>query len=140
MDDKYNLDRFVEAQRYSFDAALQELRNGRKTSHWMWFIFPQLKGLGRSYNSNYYGLASIDEARAYLAHPVLNERLRKVCNAILELETSDARSVFGGIDSHKLLSSMTIFDIVSPNDIFADVIAKFYRDRKDNRTLELIQN
>ncbi|MCM1139086.1 MAG: DUF1810 domain-containing protein [Muribaculum sp.] len=139
MEDKFNLTRFIEAQSYSYDNALCELKNGRKTSHWMWYIFPQLRGLGRSYNSNYYGLSGKDEALAYLENPILSERLRTVCTAILGLDTSDARSVFGGIDSHKLRSSMTIFDLVSPDDVFASVLDKYFDGRRDRRTMCLIE-
>lgn len=135
MDDKHNLNRFIQAQTFSYKSALQELRNGKKTSHWIWYIFPQLKRLGRSYNSTYYGLSGTDEAQAYLNHPVLNARLREVCEVILGLETSDAQSVFGGIDSQKLRSSMTLFDAVSPNDIFAAVLDKYYGGKKDHRTI-----
>lgn len=106
----------------------------------MWYIFPQLKGLGHSYNSNYYGLSGKDETIAYLGNTILSERLRNVCNAILGLETSDARSIFGGIDSHKLRSSMTLFDLVSPNDVFASVLGKYFDGHKDRRTIELIKN
>lgn len=105
----------------------------------MWYIFPQLRGLGRSYNSNYYGLSGKDEAIAYLENPILSERLRTVCAAILGLDTSDARSVFGGIDSHKLRSSMTIFDLVSPDDVFASVLDKYFDGRRDRRTISLIE-
>lgn len=106
----------------------------------MWYIFPQLKGLGHSYNSKYYGLSGKDETIAYLGNTILSERLRNVCNAILGLETSDASSVFGGIDSHKLRSSMTIFDLVSPNDVFAFVLDKYFDGRRDRRSIELIKN
>lgn len=138
MDYKYNLIRFLEAQEGIFPIALKELQEGRKTSHWMWYIFPQLKGLGHSNNSNFYGLSGRDEAIAYLENPILSERLRKVCETILGLETSDARSVFGGIDSHKLRSSMTLFDMVSPNGVFAAVLDKFYGGRRDRRTMSII--
>lgn len=126
MEDKFNLSRFIEAQLYSYDNALRELQRGKKTSHWMWYIFPQLRGLGRSYYSNFYGLSGKDEAISYLEHPILSERLKNVCDAILGLDTSDARSVFGGIDSHKLRSSMTLFDIAAPYDLFAAVLDKFF--------------
>ena len=140
MEDKFNLSRFIEAQLYSYDNALRELQRGRKTSHWMWYIFPQLRGLGRSYYSNFYGLSGKDEAISYLEYPILSERLKNVCDAVLGLDTSDARSVFGGIDSHKLCSSMTLFDIVAPYDLFAAVLDKFFDGRRDRRTIELIKN
>lgn len=140
MNDRINLNRFIEAQQYSYENAERELKNGRKQSHWMWYIFPQLRGLGRSYNSTFYGLSGKDEAIAYLEHPILSERLRNVCKAILGLDTSDARSVFGGIDSSKLRSSMTLFDMVAPDDLFAAVLDKYYDGHRDRRTIELIGN
>ena len=139
MNENYNLKRFIEAQEGVYPVALRELREGRKRSHWMWYIFPQLKHLGHSYNAKYYGLSGVDEAAAYLAEPVLGQRLREVTTAILNLPTNDAYEVFGGIDGMKLRSSMTLFDIVSPNDIFARVLDKYFNGQRDHRTLTLIQ-
>lgn len=136
MNENYNLKRFIEAQEGVYPV---ELREGRKRSHWMWYIFPQLKHLGHSYNAKYYGLSSVDEAAAYLANHVLGQRLREVSDVIFNLPTDDAREVFGGIDSLKLRSSMTLFDIVSPNDIFARVLDKYFNGQRDNRTLTIIQ-
>lgn len=110
--DPYNLHRFIEAQEGVYPQALEELQDGRKRSHWMWYIFPQLAGLGRSYNSNYYGISGLKEAKSYLEHPVLGPRLREVSETILSLPTDNAAEVFGGIDSMKLRSSMTLFDLV----------------------------
>lgn len=138
MDDKYNLNRFIEAQASDYPAALAELRAGRKRSHWMWYIFPQHRRLGMSYNSKYYGISGTDEATAYLAHPVLGPRLREVSETLLNLPTDDAAEVFGGIDSRKLKSSMTLFDLVSPDDVFARVLDKYFRSRRDPRTLALL--
>ncbi len=129
----------MEAQNNVYPMALRELQEGQKRSHWMWYIFPQLKHLGRSYNSKFYGLSGIEEATAYLAHPMLGQRLREVSMAILNLPTDDAFEVFGGIDSHKLRSSMTLFDIVSPEDVFARVLNKYFNGRKDNRTIAIIK-
>lgn len=137
--DKYNLRRFAEAQEFSYSAALEELRRGRKRSHWMWYVFPQLRGLGFSYNSDYYGISGIGEAEAYLLDPVLGPRLREVCEAILALPTDSAAEVFGGIDSRKLRSSMTLFDLVAPDDVFARVLAKYFAARRDPRTLSLLK-
>ena len=137
--DKYNLIRFIEAQNGVYPIALRELQEGRKRSHWMWYIFPQLKHLGHSYNSKFYGLSGKDEATAYLAEPVLNQRLREVSDVIFNLPTNDACEVFGGIDCMKLRSSMTLFDIVSPNDIFARILDKYFNGQRDNRTLTIIQ-
>lgn len=137
MEDIYNLNRFVQAQEHAYAVALQELKEGRKRSHWIWYIFPQMRVLGRSYNSNYYGLTGVGEARAYLEHEILGPRLREVCETILELETDDPRSVFGGIDSVKLRSSLTLFDLVQPDDIFAALLQKYFDGHRDHRTLRL---
>lgn len=137
--DRFNLGRFLKAQDGVYPIALGELQDGRKRSHWMWYIFPQLKHLGFSYNSKYYGIGGADEARAYLENPVLAGRLRVVAEAILALPTDDAVEVFGGIDSHKLRSSMTLFDAVAPGDVFARVLDKFFAGRRDGRTLSILQ-
>lgn len=136
--EKFELSRFVEAQRDVYAVALRELRDGCKRSHWMWYVFPQLRGLGRSYNANFYGISGRQEAAAYLADGLLGGRLREVCETVLQLPTCDAREVFGGIDSVKLCSSMTLFDAVSPDDVFARVLEKYYNGRRDNRTLRLL--
>ena len=136
----YNLERFVEAQQYAYPIALRELQEGRKQSHWMWYIFPQLKHLGHSHNAKFYGISGIEEARAYLEHPVLGSRIREVSEAILNLTGNDAVAVFGGIDSRKLRSSMTLFDIVAPNDIFADVLEKYFDGHRDKRTIGILKN
>lgn len=135
----HNLERFLLPQNRIYQVALKELQEGRKRSHWMWYIFPQLKGLGHSYNSNYYGVSGTEEASEYLGDPILGQRLREVSNAILNLATDDAVEIFGDIDSYKLRSSMTLFDIVSPNDIFARVLDKYFNGQRDNRTLTIIQ-
>ena len=136
--DKYNLTRFIEAQEGMYPIALKELRQGRKRSHWMWYVFPQLKGLGHSFNSQFYGISGLEEAAAYLADPVLNRRLREAAMAILNLPGDYAREVFGDIDSRKLLSSMTLFDAASPGDVFARVLEKYFNSRRDRKTLELL--
>lgn len=135
--DKYNLERFIQAQETSHRYAIKELQEGHKRSHWIWYIFPQLKGLGRSYNSKFYGLSGLEEASAYLEHPILNHRLREVCESILALKTDNAKEIFGGIDSRKLKSSMTLFDLVSPNDIFAQVLKKYFQNKRCERTISL---
>lgn len=137
--DKYNLNRFIEAQDRVYHIALKELQEGRKRSHWMWYIFPQLKHLGYSYNSKFYGISGIEEATAYLEHPILGQRLREASMTILNLPTEDAIEVFGDIDSHKLRSSMTLFDIVSPKDEFARVLNKYFNGHKDSRTITMIK-
>ncbi|MDE5856796.1 MAG: DUF1810 domain-containing protein [Muribaculaceae bacterium] len=135
----FNLVRFVEAQNGVYPIALKELQEGRKRSHWMWYIFPQLKHLGYSYNAKYYGVSGIAEATAFLQHPILGLRLRVVSETILGLPSNNARSIFGDIDSLKLRSSMTLFDIASPNDIFAQVIDKYFNGQSDNRTISIIK-
>lgn len=134
----YNLGRFVEAQEGAYATALRELQEGRKQSHWIWYIFPQLKHLGYSRNSKFYGISGTEEAAAYLENPVLSQRLREVSNVILNLATDDAVKVLGEIDSHKLKSSMTLFDLVSPNDIFAQVLDKYFNGQRDNCTFNII--
>ncbi len=134
-----DLDRFVRAQDQggTYDRALAELRAGRKTSHWMWFVFPQVAGLGRSDMARAYAISGADEARAYLDHPVLGERLRECCRALLDLETDDAGRVLGGIDAMKLRSSMTLFARADPDEqLFADVLEKFFGGEADAATDE----
>ena len=132
----YNLNRFVEAQEFAgvYDFALEEITRGRKRSHWMWYIFPQVKGLGHSYNSQYYGLDGIGEAMAYLEVDVLKARLRVITQALLIHRGKRIEDIMGGIDAAKLRSSMTIFDMVSPNDIYAEVLEAFYGGIRCNRT------
>ena len=134
-EDKYNLTRFLTAQEKMYNVALKELKEGYKQSHWMWYIFPQLKHLGCSYLSTFYGISGREEAIAFLQNPILSQRLREVSEAILQLTICDATSIFGRIDSRKLMSSMTLFDAVSPDDIFALVIEKFYQGKRDRRTV-----
>ena len=125
MADPFNLDRFIAAQAGGvYEQALAELRAGRKHSHWMWFIFPQHRDLGRSETAKYYGLSGIDEAQAYAAHPLLGERLRIYCHAILpHLATDNAESILGAVDALKLKSSMEIFAEAMPDEpLFTDVL------------------
>ena len=124
----YNLDRFLEAQERDYPIALKEMQEGRKVSHWIWYIFPQKKGLGHSYNSQFYGLDGIGEAQAYLAHPILGERLRTISRALLTHSGKrDIEQIMGShIDVIKLQSSMNLFNKVSPNDVFKDVLEAYY--------------
>lgn len=133
-----NIERFLKAQERIYTIALQELHEGRKRSHWMWYIFPQLKGLGHSYNSKFYGISGPEEASEYLEDPILGQRLREISNVILNIATDEAVAVFGGIDSRKLKSSMTLFDLVSPNDIFARVLDKYFNGQRDRSTIVLL--
>lgn len=135
----YNLNRFIEAQSDAYGTAYSEICAGRKRSHWMWYIFPQLKGLGRSATSEYYGIDGISEAKEYLAHPVLRNRLIEITQALIRLDTNDAHRIFGTPDDMKLRSCMTLFDIVSPNDIFNDVLTKFFDGDKDCKTLKQLE-
>lgn len=134
-----DLSRFIEAQEYTYPAALAEIKGGRKQSHWMWFIFPQMRGLGRSETAEYYGIESYSEARAYLDHPVLGKNLIEISAALLPLAETDARVVFGSPDDMKLRSCMTLFHNVDPdNPVFADVLEKFFQGKEDARTLRLL--
>ena len=136
-----DLERFVQAQddHDTYDHALAELRAGRKTSHWMWFVFPQVAGLGRTPTSQRYAVADLDEARAYLAHDVLGPRLRECCRALLDLEGVSAEQVLGGTDAMKLRSSMTLFALADPDDpVYADVLERYYGGERDERTVALL--
>ncbi len=135
----YNLERFVEAQDRMYRAALNEIRAGRKVSHWIWFVFPQLKELGFSSTARYYGIADLAEAQAYLAHPLLRARLIEISQALLALDDSDPSSVMGYPDDLKLRSSMTLFEAADPaTDVFAQVLEKFYAGKRDEKTLAFL--
>jgi len=134
-----DLGRFVEAQAEAWPAALAELKAGRKQSHWMWFIFPQLAGLGSSPMAVHYAIASADEARAYLADPLLGGRLREGVAAMLAHEGESAEAILGGIDALKLRSSLTLFEAVAEAPgFFAEALEVFYAGVRDERTLELL--
>ena len=141
MQHAYDLERFVEAQDSSgtYERALAELRAGRKTGHWMWFVFPQIAGLGMSLTSQRYAIASLDEAKAYLAHPVLGPRLLVCARTLTELSSHDAFEMFGGIDEMKLRSSMTLFARAAPDvDVFGRVLEQYFDGVADSRTDELL--
>ena len=135
----YNLSRFTEAHRNDFDRALHEIRHGQKRTHWMWYIFPQIRGLGRSSTANYYSIADIEEAKAFLQDPYLGGNLREICEALMGLKETNASWIFGYPDDLKLHSSMTLFSCASdgPN-IFDQVLEKFFAGEKDRLTLELL--
>jgi uncharacterized protein (DUF1810 family) len=137
-EDIYNLARFHEAQNRAYQTALYEIREGYKWSHWMWFIFPQIKGLGQSYASRFYAISSVDEAKAYLEDVVLGYRLREISAELLKHSGKNIDSILGGIDSMKLKSSMTLFDAVSPDDVFAEVLNAFFDGERDRNTLAKI--
>jgi len=138
--DPFDLDRFVRAQDGVHEVALAELRRGRKSSHWMWFVFPQLAGLGRSATAERYALTGPDEARAYLAHPVLSSRLREVTDAAATAPASNVEALMGGIDALKLRSSMTLFAAVAPDPApFRAVLERWWDGAEDERTLALLR-
>jgi len=133
------LDRFISAQATSYAEALSEIRAGRKRSHWMWFIFPQMKGLGSSSNASYYGIEGLAEATAYLQHPTLGNRLIEISRALLALPGNNATTVMGSPDDMKLRSSMTLFSQVEGADaVFEQVLDKYFDGKKDARTLALL--
>ena len=133
----FDLDRFVQAQAGTYESALRELRDGRKTGHWIWFIFPQVAGLGRSEVSRFYAIESLGEAQAYLAHPVLGPRLRECAAALLSVPGRTAERILGGIDALKVRSSMTLFHRAAPDEpIFRQVLDRFYGGVEDELTIE----
>ena len=139
MRDLHDLERFVDAQEGVYQRALGELRNGHKTSHWMWFVFPQIAGLGFSAMSEQYAIRSLAEARAYLAHPVLGPRLRECAQTVADSESTRADELFGGIDAIKLRSSMTLFANAAPDDsVFTRVLQRFFDGVPDANTLALL--
>ena len=134
-----NLSRFVEAQKGAYETALAEVKNGWKTSHWMWFIFPQVRGLGFSDTAKFYAIKDLAEAAQYLGHPVLGARLVEISAALLDLGTTDPVKIFGHTDSMKLKSSMTLFSLPKNRDpVFQKVLNKFFGGAKDERTLQLV--
>jgi uncharacterized protein (DUF1810 family) len=135
----WDLQRFVDAQEHVIDGALHELRAGRKTGHWIWFVFPQVAGLGHSELSRYYAIGSLDEAREYLAHPELGSRLRECAAALLAVESRTAEQVLGPVDAAKVRSSMTLFHRVDPDEpLFRAVLERYYAGIPDPRTDELL--
>lgn len=138
--DRFDLQRFVDAQAHSYDRALAELRAGCKTSHWIWYVFPQMKGLGFSEASQFFGLSGLDEARAYLAHPVLGPHLCECVQAMLEAGDSNADDLLGFTDAMKFRSSMTLFAQAAPQDaLFAQALTRFFAGEPDRKTLDLLQ-
>lgn len=138
MDDRFDLDRFVSAQDGVIDTALAELRGGRKRSHWMWYVFPQLAGLGHSPMAVRYAIGGLDEARAYLAHPVLGPRLHDAVAALLAQADDDPAAVMGDIDAIKLRSSMTLFVAAGGGVPFSQVLDRFFGGRNDPATVKLL--
>jgi uncharacterized protein (DUF1810 family) len=137
--DSYNLDRFIAAQKPVFEHAYKELLQGRKTGHWMWFIFPQIEGLGFSEMSKKFAISSLGEARAYLVHPILGQRLRKVCDLVAQMKNKSMNQVFGSPDDLKLKSSLTLFSrATTDNALFLKIIEKQFEGEFDQQTLDLL--
>jgi uncharacterized protein (DUF1810 family) len=135
-----DLKRFLDAQEDDFAIALSEIRNGRKQSHWMWYIFPQIAGLGFSSTSKFYAVNDLSEAEEYLRHPILGKRLIEISEVLLEIEGKTAHQIFGSPDDLKLKSSMTLFaSLKETNPVFQKVLDKYFDGAKDGRTLELIE-
>ena len=137
---KKKLERFIEPSNLDYEIALKEIKNGKKKSHWIWYIFPQLKGLGNSYNSNYYGIKDINEAKEYLNHNILGNRLIEITETLLNLNINDPIEIFGDIDSKKVNSCMTLFYYASfkKNSLFKNVINKYYNGEYCKNTIRLL--
>ena len=137
--DPYHLERFLDAQKGIYERVLEELRRGQKSSHWMWFIFPQVRGLGHTETSIFFAISGLPEAKAYLAHPVLGARLIECCELLLKVESKSASQIFGFPDDLKLKSSMTLFaQADNQGTLFKDVLAQYFEGKPDRRTLELL--
>lgn len=138
-DDPYHLGRFVRAQQDGFEQALAEIRSGKKRTHWIWYVFPQFDGLAFSSTSKHYAIKSIEEAKAYLAHPLLGPRLLECAEAVVRVEGRTATEIFGSPDDLKLRSCATLFDCVSPpGSVFDRLLDKYYRGERDRKTLRLL--
>jgi uncharacterized protein (DUF1810 family) len=134
-----SLDRFLSAQEQTYEIALKEIEQGHKRSHWMWYVFPQLRGFGMSHRSHFYGIIDQSEAGEYLAHPILGDRLVRICEALLLIEDKTAEDIFGDIDALKLKSSMTLFAIAcGEKSVFHRVLDKYFNGEMDERSLEII--
>ena len=137
--DERGLDKYVSAQARDYDDALREIRGGRKRSHWIWYIFPQLDGLGYSPTAQYYGIRDLEQAKDYMAHPVLGPRLVEISGALLSLPGSNPSAVMGYPDDLKLCSCMTLFELAAPDEpVFGRVLEKYYGGRRDRMTLNLL--
>lgn len=138
--DPFDLQRFISAQEGIYEQALAELQRGQKRSHWIWFIFPQIEGLGSSQMTRYYAIKSMDEAIGYLSHPLLGRRLRECAQVVLSLEGLTISEIFGYPDDLKMKSSMTLFaQVAEPGSVFAQILYKYYKGQRDNRTIELLE-
>ncbi len=139
MEYKFDAKRFVDAQKHSYQTALSEIKAGRKNSHWIWYIFPQLKGLGKSSTSDFYGLNGLQDAKEYIKDPILRGRLLEITNALLEHKDKTAEEIFGYIDAKKLKSCMTLFREAAPEiQVFDNVLKQFFNGKPDYRTLHIL--
>lgn len=134
-----SVERFIDAQKADYDIAFREISNGKKRNHYMWYIFPQVKGLGKSSTAKYYGIDGLDEAREYMENEYLGNNLIAISNELLKLETNNPVEIFGHTDSKKLRSSMTLFELVSDNDVFSLVLEKYFDGKRDQITLDLMK-
>lgn len=134
-----NLQRFIDAQKCDYETATSEIKNGRKRSHWMWYIFPQIRGLGSTETSRYYGIKDLEEANLYLQHPTLGKRVSAISRELLQLKDNDANKIFGSPDDMKLKSSMTLFALAKDADpVFQLVLDKFFKGLKDEKTIAIL--
>jgi uncharacterized protein (DUF1810 family) len=141
MNAKYDLQRFLDAQERTFEQALKEVRNGRKTSHWMWFIFPQISGLGFSEMAIRYGIRDLHEARSFMDDPVLGKRLVKICEVLRKIKGRTANEIFDSPDDLKLRSCMTLFGLLpNANPVFDAILEQYFNGQKDSRTIELVKD
>lgn len=137
---KYNIERFIKIQKEDYAMALKEIKNGRKRTHWMWYIFPQLKGLGTSAMAQYYGLENLEEAKEYYNNDYLRKNLLEITKALLSLDNTNIESILGYPDNLKLLSCMTLFEIVDKNEnVFSQILDKYYKGKRDTNTIHLIK-
>ena len=135
----HDLGRFIEAQRAVYPAVLRELHSGKKVTHWMWYIFPQITGLGKSTTAQYYAIQNLEHAQAYLAHPLLGARIQECTTAMMAHENLSATDIFGAIDSVKYHSSMTLFAHISgPRSVFQQALVRHFEGRVDHKTLEIV--
>lgn len=134
----YNLQRFIKAQESYYETALSEIVKGRKNSHWIWYVFPQFKEFAHSRIAEYYGMEDKGEAEAYLHHSILGQRIREISEALLLHKGKDVKDIFGELDAGKVRSCMTMFDYLSPNDVFGQVLDAFYGGKRGGRTLKVL--
>ena len=137
---EYNLQRFVKAQENDYETALSEIWKGRKRSHWIWYVFPQFRVFAHSHIAEYYGIEDVGEAEAYLQHPILGHRIREISEALLQHKNKDIKEIFGELDAGKVRSCMTMFDYLSPNDVFGQVLDTFYGGKRGGRTLKFFNS